>query len=185
MARTPDDNQTLGLDLGADVPPPAPPIHLDEAAPGVPDITHVRKDDRLAKEFDLVRVHAPVYVLDQKAASARSAGAERVAKHRAKLAEQNMRPTSAPAEIIDQVKAAGGWDKWKETQKTTIQAEPKIVELKVEVPGPERIVEKLVEIPAKISQKDAEDLRLGRYLRKLPPGWKRNLIYFLLGSEAR
>lgn len=185
MARTPDDHKTLGLDLGADVPPPAPPVQLDEVAPGVPNISGARKDDRLAKEFDLVRVHAPVYVLDQKAATARSAGAERVAKHRAKLAEQNMRPTTAPAEIIDQVKAAGGWDKWKETQKATTPAEPKIVEVKIEVPGPERIVEKRVEIPAQISQKDAEDLRIGRYLRKLPPGWKRKLIYLLLGDEAR
>lgn len=89
----------------------------DVAAGNVHDIGEPRRDERLADEFDLVRVRAPVYMLDQSAARQRSAGAERVAKHREKQTAAGLIPTTAPAEIVAQVKAAGGWPAWFEVQK--------------------------------------------------------------------
>ena len=91
----------------------------------VHDIGEPRRDERLANEFDLVRVRAPVYVLDQAAARQRSAGAERVAKHRGKQAAAGLIPTTAPAEIVAQVKAAGGWPAWFEIQKKAVEVATK------------------------------------------------------------
>ena len=91
----------------------------------VHDIGEPRRDERLADEFDLVRVRAPVYILDQAAARKRSKGAERVAKHREKQAAQGLVPTSAPADLVAQVKAAGSWPAWLEAQKKAVEVAAK------------------------------------------------------------
>ena len=180
----PLDPHTSPLDLGpgASAPPPRA-----EAAPGVPSIAAERVDARLADEFDLVRVHSPVYVLDKKAAAARSAGAERVAKHRAKLATEGLRPAAVPAAVLDQVKAAGGWTEWQAQKVAAATPPPQVVEVekRVEVPGPERVVEKRVEVevPAKLGARDTESLSLGRAVQKLT-GWRSALVRFALGGAA-
>ena len=175
----PLDNKTTPLPLAIE----------GEAAPGVPSITQARVEARLQNEFDLVRLHGPVYVQDKKAAAARSAGAERVAKHRQKLAAEGLRPTAVPASLLDEVKQAGGWTEW-QAQKTAIVAPlpPEIVERTVEVPGPERIVEvpgperivnRTVEVPAKLNSQDMASLKLGRKAQALT-GWRKALMSFAL-----
>lgn len=179
----PLDPHTNPLDLGPGAGAPQPA--RAEAAPGVPSIAAERKDARLADEFDLVRVHAPVYVLDKKAAAARSAGAERVAKHRQKLANEGMRPSAVPAALLDEVKTAGGWAEWQaKTAAAAVPPEPVIVEKRVEVAGPERVVEKRVEVqvPAKLSPRELAALGLGKKLQNLT-GWRLALARFALGGE--
>jgi hypothetical protein len=180
----PQDPGTKPLDLGPGHE--AQPPTRAEAAPGVPSIVAERVDARLADEFDLVRVHSPVYVLDKKAAAERSAGAERVARHRQKLADEGRRPASVPVTVLDEVKAAGGWDQW-QAQKAAaaVPPAPQVVEVekRVEVPGPERLVEKRVEVPAKLSNRELESLNLGRAVQQLT-GWRRALAHFALaGAE--
>ena len=53
---------------------------------------------------------------DQAAARTRSKGAERVARHRERQALAGLVSTSAPADLVAQVKAAGGWAAWLEAQ---------------------------------------------------------------------
>lgn len=182
MARMPEDARTQALDLGPDVPPPAPPVEaLPEASTPANDPD---QDAHLAAEFSLVRVRAPVYIQNPKEAAQKTANANRVAKHRAKLAEQNMKPTAVPAALLDEVKTAGGWDKWKETQKPA-PIEPKIE--RVEIPGPERIVEveKIVEkkVPMELGNRDKESIRLGRAVQNLT-GWRKALVSFALGATS-
>lgn len=182
MARMPEDARTHALDLGPDVPPPAPPAEaLPEASSPANDPD---QDAHLAAEFSLVRVRAPVYIQNPKEAAQKTANANRVAKHRAKLAEQNMKPTAVPSALLDEVKTAGGWDKWKETQKPA-PAEPKIE--RVEIPGPERIVEveKIVEkkMPVELGNRDKESIRLGRAVQNLT-GWRKSLVFFALGATS-
>lgn len=176
----PLDPYTAALKFGA------PPPERAEAAPGVPSIAAERVDARLADEFDLVRVHSPVYVLDKKAAAARSAGAERVAKHRAKLATEGLRPAAVPTSILDAVKNAGGWDQWQAQKVAAATPPPQIVEVEkhVEVPGPERVIEKRVEVqvPAKLSPSESQALGLGKKLQNLA-GWRLALARFALGGE--
>lgn len=178
------NHSTQPVDRGA---APAPAPKREEAAPGVPSIAKERTETRLAEEFDLVRVHAPVYVLDKKAAAARSAGAERVAKHRAKLATEGLRPAAVPTSILDAVKNAGGWDQWQAQKVAAATPPPQIVEVekRVEVPGPERVIEKRVEVqvPAKLSTQDLEALSLGRAVQQLG-GWRKALARFALGDAA-
>lgn len=179
MARMPEDAKTRSLDLGPDVPPPAPPAAaLPEASSTPNPANDPDQDAHLAAEFSLVRVRAPVYIQNPKEAAQKTANANRVAKHRAKLAEQNMKPTAVPAALLDEVKAAGGWDAWKEKQKP-FQPEP--VVQRVEVPGPERIVEKIVEkaVPTAIDASDKESIRLGRAVQQLV-GWRKSLVAFAL-----
>ena len=172
--------KTLDLDPSA----PAQVQRREEAAPGVPSIAKERTEARFADEFDLIRVHAPVYVLDKKAAAARSAGAERVAKHRQKLADEGMRPAAVPAALLDQVKTAGGWAEWQaKTAAAAVPPEPVIVEKRVEVAGPERVIEKRVEVqvPAKLSPSESQALGLGKKLQNLA-GWRLALARFALGG---
>lgn len=184
----PLDPHTAPLDLGAGTPAPAE--QREEAAPGVPSIARARADTRLAEEFDLVRVTAPVYIQDKKAAAARTAGAERVARHRQKLADEGRRPAAVPVAVLDEVKALGGWAQW-QAQKAAAAVPPapqvveveKKVEVRVEVPGPERLVEKRVEVPAKFDTQDLESLSLGRAVQQLT-GWRRALAQFALGDAA-
>lgn len=181
----PSTDGSQPLNLGA-APMLAP--QREEAAPGVPNIAKERTETRLAEEFDLVRVHVPVYIQDRKAAAARSAGAERVAKHRQKLASEGLRPAAVPAAVLDQVKAAGGWDQW-QAQKAAATVPPvpiiveKIVEKLVEIPGPERLIEKRVEVqvPAQLSTSDKAALSLGKAAQKLT-GWRRALLVFAIGA---
>lgn len=157
----------------------------------LPAMTAEIMETRLANDFDLVRVRAPVYIQDKKAAAARSAGAERVAKHRAKQLIEGLRPAAVPAAVLDEVKAAGGWAEW-QAQKVAAATPPpqvleveKVVEKRVEVPGPERVIEKRVEIqvPAKIGIRDLESLSLGQAVQQLT-GWRSALVRFALGSAA-
>lgn len=186
---------------------PLPLEDNGEATPGVPSITQARAEARLQNEFDLVRLHGPVYVQNKRAAAARSAGAERVAKHRQKLAAEGMRPTAVPAALLNEVKIAGSWAEW-QAKKDAAAAPPppqiieKIVEKLLEVPGPERIVEKRVEvrvevpgpehiveiekqveiqisIPAKLGARDTESLSLGRKVQALK-SWRAAVLRWLL-----
>ena len=176
----PLDPHTAPLDLGAGTPAPAE--QREEAAPGVPSIARARADARLAEEFDLVRVTSPVYIQDRKAAAARTAGAERVARHRQKLADEGRRPAAVPVAVLDQVKAAGGWEQW-QAQKAAaaVPPAPQVVEVekRVAVPGPER----LVQVPAKLGSRDLESLSLGRAVQQLT-GWRSALVRFALGGAA-
>lgn len=176
----PLDPHTKALDLGAGAPVPAE--LREEVAPGVPNIARERTDARLIEEFDLVRVTVPVYMQDKKAAAARTAGAERVARHRQKLADEGRRPAAVPVAVLDEVKAAGGWDQW-QVQKAAaavplvpqvVEVEKK-VEVRVEVPGPERLV------PAPIGKRDSASISLGRAVQQLT-GWRRGLVRFALGG---
>lgn len=186
----PSDPRTQSLDF--DFSKASPDKPRDEAAPGVPSITKARIEARLQEEFDLVRVQAPVYVLDKKAAAARTASAERVAKHRQKLADEGMRPAAVPVVLLDEVKAAGGWAEWqaqKLAEAAAAVVPPAPVEVPgpervIEVPGPERIVEKTIEVqvPAKLGRRDTVRLEIGHKMQKLP-AWKRKLVRFLLGFE--
>lgn len=147
----PVDDKTAGLDL-----------------PDVIDISEARTEARLAKEFDLVRVRAPVYVLDSKAAAARSNGAERVAKHREKAAAAGFRPAAVPVNVLDAVKAAGGWTAWSEAAKPA----PMVIE---------RVVERVVELKVikELSKADLASIDLGRRVQKLS-GWRLTVLGWLL-----
>lgn len=184
----PLDPHTKTLDL--DPSAPAQVQRREEAAPGVPSIAKERTEARLADEFDLIRLHAPVYVLDKKAAATRSAGAERVARHREKLAAEGLRPAAVPAAVLDAVKAAGGWAEWQAQTTAAVAVAPplapppqiieKLVEVEklVDVPGPERIVEKIVEVPAQLSKSDFAALQVGRKTQSLT-GWRAAVVRWL------
>lgn len=152
-------------------------------------------EQKLSADFDLVRIHAPVYMLDKIAASKRSAGAERVEKHRKKQAAEGLRPAAVPGNLLDEVKAAGGWAEWQAQVTATAVAAaipPPPASFVVEVPGPERIViekvevpgpERIVEVPTKLTQSQATLLELGRSVRQLA-GWRRALAQLTLGSAV-
>jgi hypothetical protein len=86
--------------------------------------------------------------------------------------------------VLDAVKSAGGWDQW-QTQKTAaaVPPAPVIVEKLVEIPGPERLVEKRVEVqvPVQLSTSDKAALSLGQAAQKLT-GWRRALLVFAVGA---
>ena len=149
----PVDDKTASLDLA-----------------GVTDISEARAEARLAKEFDLVRVRAPVYVLDSKAAAVRSAGAERVAKHREKAEALGLKPATVPVALLAAVKAAGGWSEWEKAAKPApvVQVVDRVVD---------RIVE--IKVAKPLSQADTVSIDLGRRVQKLS-GWRSKFVSWLL-----
>lgn len=148
-----------------------------ESGPVVHDITDARWEARLSAEFSLVRVHAPVYIQDQKAARQRTANAERVALHRERQAEKGLVQAPMPAEVAAAVKAAGGWQSWADAQKTVVE---KIVEVVKEVR-----VEVVREVPvevvtaAKLTDAEAHALQIGQRFERLT-GWRRAIARRLL-----
>lgn len=180
------------------------------AADNVHDLVEPRRDERLADEFDLVRLRAPVYVLDQAAARKRSKGAERVARHRERQAAAGLVPTTAPADLVEQVKAAGGWPAWQQAQaKAAAEAAartapkpapvppapppappvlPPDVEAQMRQMGFEQWLDVYVEhylanLPPpepQLSPKDKQRIELGRRVAHLK-GWRRTVVYALLG----
>ena len=155
-----------------------------ESGPVVHDITDARREARLSAEFSLVRVHAPVYIQDQKAARLRTANAARVALHRERQAEKGLIPTTAPAEVVAAVKAAGGWEPWAATQHKTVEVpidREVIKEVRVEVPiEVVKMVVKEVRTPAQLSPVQQRALLLGTRLEALK-GWRRLIAFKLLG----
>lgn len=185
----PDDSRTQKLDL--------PEQHGTAPKSNVVSISEPRLEDR-AMEIGLVRERRPVFVYDESEAKKRGGSAERMAKMRVKQNEAGLRPAAVPIQLLDQVKAAGGWSEWqaqKLAEATAAVVPPAPVEIEkrvevpgperiVEVPGPERVVEKKVEVlvPAKLGKRDMASLSLGRALQELK-GWKKRLAQFLLGIE--
>lgn len=156
-----------------------------EGNPVVHDITDARREARLSAEFSLVRVHAPVYIQDQKAAKLRTANASRVALHRERQAEKGLIPTTAPAEVVAAVKAAGGWEPWAAAQQKTVGVpvdREVIKEVRVEVPiEVVKTVVKEVRTPAQLSPVQQRALLLGTRLEALK-GWRRLIAFKLLGG---
>ena len=152
-----------------------------ESGPVVHDITDARREARLSAEFSLVRVHAPVYIQDQKAAKLRTANAARVALHRERQAEKGLIPTTAPADVVAAVKAAGGWEPWAAAQQKAVEVpvdREVIKEVRVEVPIE---VVKEVRTPAQLSPAQQRALLLGTRLEALK-GWRRLIAFKLLGG---
>lgn len=87
-----------------------------EPVSNVHDISDQRRDERLASEFSLVRVKSPVYMEDREEARKRTGNAERQARHRERLAEAGLVPTAVPADVLAQVRLAGGWPAWLASQ---------------------------------------------------------------------
>lgn len=217
----PLDDRTDPLPLGnretsPATPPTAPPPEADPnpAANVLKLQSSVLPDEqKLNAEFDLVRIHAPVYMLDKKAAAKRTAGAERVEKHRRKLAAEGLRPAAVPGNLLDAVKTAGGWTEWQaqitasataeavpppeildevkaaggwsqwQAQKAVAAVPPPLPSLP-ETPKP-TIVERIVEVkvPAMFSQNQETLMNLGRSVRQLS-GWRRALAQMALGSAV-
>ena len=187
----PRDNKTNPLplgDTGAALPPAAP--HKLSVASNW-DISP--PDEKILREqHDLVRIRMPVYAWDKKEAKKRSESADRVEKFRKKQAAEGLRPAAVPIALLDAVKAAGGWAEWQaQTAATAVAAIPppppatapqiieKSVEVRVEVPGPERTIEKIVEIPTKLGNRDTESLNLGRKVQALK-GWRATVLSWLM-----
>ena len=127
----PLDKQTDPLPLGNDEAVPAASTTLPdtgaEPAPVATNVVQIQTpvlpdEDKLRKDFDLVRIKAPVYVWDKKKAAERTAGAERVEKFRKKQAAEGLRPASVPVIVLDAVKAAGGWQAWQEETAASAEA---------------------------------------------------------------
>lgn len=211
----PLDNQTNSLPLGnGEAMPSADPATTPELAPAASNVVKIQApelpdEEKLNKEFDLVRVRAPVYMWDKQQAAKRTAGAERVAKHREKLAAEGLRQTAVPASLLDEVKAAGGWAEWQAQvtaaavaaamppppsppfvvevpgperviiQNVEVPGPERIVVEKVEVPGPERVVIEKVEVPIKLGNRDTASLNLGRKMEALT-GWKAAVLRLLI-----
>lgn len=119
----PLDKQTDPLPLGDGEAVPAASTTLPdtgaEPAPVATNVVQIQTpvlpdEDKLSKDFDLVRIKAPVYVWDKKKAAERTAGAERVEKFRKKQAAEGLRPAAVPGNLLDAVKTAGGWPQWQE-----------------------------------------------------------------------
>lgn len=114
----PQDNKTSSLPLdgtGAAVPASPSPAAEPPALSLVAKSTIQPPDEAmLREEFDLVRIRGPVYSWDKKEAEKRTANAERVDKHRKKLAAEGLRPASVPITVLDAVKEVGGWQAWQE-----------------------------------------------------------------------
>lgn len=173
--------------------PDSPADPSAESGSVVHDITDARREARLSAEFSLVRVHAPVYVQDQKAAKLRTANAARVALHRERQAEKGLIPTTAPAEVVASVKAAGGWEPWAAAQQKTVEVpvdREVIKEVRVEVPIEvvktvvETVVKEVVKevrTPAQLSPVQQRALLLGTRLEALK-GWRRLIAFKLLGG---
>lgn len=180
----------------------------------VHDISEVRRDERLNNEFDLVRVRAPVYLLDKAAARQRSKGADRVAKHREKLAAEGLIPTSVPADLVAQVKAAGSWPAWLEAQKKAAEVAAKAaaeaakpapkppaappfpsvlppeIELQMRQAGSFdawlSVYEVAYEARRPRSQPTQKDSRLLSFGKRVEnlTGWRRSLVFALLGIKT-
>ena len=127
----PLDKQTDPLPLGDGEAVPAASTTLPdtgaEPAPVATNVVQIQTpvlpdEDKLSKDFDLVRIKAPVYVWDKKKAAERTAGAERVEKFRKKQAAEGLRPASVPVIVLDAVKAAGGWQAWQEETAASAEA---------------------------------------------------------------
>lgn len=119
----PLDDRTDPLSLGNREAVPAASTKLPdtgaEPAPAATNVVKIRTpelpdEDKLSKDFYLVRIKAPVYVWDKQRAAERTAGAERVEKFRKKQAAEGLRPAAVPGNLLDAVKTAGGWPQWQE-----------------------------------------------------------------------
>lgn len=167
----------------------------EAAAAAIEAIDVARRDAELQREHDLVRVRAPVYVLDQEAARRRSGSAERMARKRARDRQADeaagLAQVSAkvPHDLAAKIEAAGGLSAWLETNRPApVQAEPRVEirevvrEVRVEVPGPERIVEKPV--PVKLSGTNADAYRMGKRI-EAARGWRRRVLLALLPPAPR
>ena len=170
----PIDDKTSSLpfaDTGAAFPAaPSPTVEPHTALSAVPASTITPPDEAKLLEFDLVRIRGPVYAWDKKKAEERTANAVRVAKHREKLAAEGLRQTAVPVSLLDEVKAAGGWQQW-EAKKSAATAP-------VVPTTPEKIVER-VEVPIKLGNRDTESLSVGRRVQALT-GWKAAMMKWLL-----
>lgn len=122
----PIDDKTSSLpfnDTGKAFPTsPSLPVEPPTALNAVPASTITPPDEAKLLEFDLVRIRGPVYAWDKKKAQERTANAERVAKHREKLAAEGLRQTAVPVSLLDEVKAAGGWAEWQAQTTATAAA---------------------------------------------------------------
>jgi hypothetical protein len=126
------------------------------------------EDLHLAAHHHLVKVQA--YIRDEKKAEKKSAIAERVAKHREKKKSSGLVALTVPVEIAQAIKSTvGGFDAWFTAQK----AAPVVVE----VPGPERVVEVVKEVPAVLTPDQERLIGLGRSIDSLT-GWRRWLVNF-------
>jgi hypothetical protein len=155
-----------------------------------------KEDAELAEHYNLVKVQA--YVRDKKAAKRKTANAERQAKFAEKLKSEGLVKAHIPAPAAAAIREAGGFAAWFDAQKATSVA-PVVERIEVpvpgpvtieyrDVPGPERIVERLVEIekvvsvPASPTEKDIRLRSLGKRCAMLS-GWRRVVVFKILGVK--
>jgi hypothetical protein len=160
----------------------------------------VEKEDLyLAEHHDLVRVQA--YIKNPETAKAKTSNNLRQARFAEKLKKEGLVKTHIPAESAQAIKQAGGFSAWLDAQK--VSAVAPTVE-RVEVPGPERIVEvpgpvrieyrdvpgperiieveKIVSVPASPTEKDIQLKSLGKRCALLS-GWRRAVVFKILGVK--
>ena len=157
-------------------------------APGpsaqVAEMSEVAAVQAQALELGLVREARPVFVYDSKLAKAKTANAERQARHREKLQSEGLSMAKVPSAVLDQVKALGGdWSKLTQ-QAATIEVIKEVIK---EITGPtvfvEKIVEKIVEKPVvRLTAEQKKALKIGQKVVVLT-GWRGNLVRYLLGIQ--
>ena len=137
------------------------------------------EDARLREEHSLIPIRA--YVRDPTAAKKKSATAERVAKMRERDKEAGLVMTKIPATVAQSIKDAGGdFSVWLEQQRVTAPAPtPTPTPVPEAVAPVERVVEKIVQVPAKLSEEDAKALRIGKRVQDLA-GWREAVVSWLL-----
>lgn len=147
----------------------------------ITSITDERREARLLDEFDLVRVRREIYELLPGAAKKRAGSAERVARFREKQLAAGLVPTAVPADLLAEVKAAGGWPQWLQAkQAAVLPAQPvppvevvKTVEVEVEVV---RTVERA------FTAAERECLAVGHQINTLT-GWRRAIVRLLINGS--
>lgn len=158
---------------------PTPATVADEA------IATAQRDAMLRDQHALVRERRPVFVLDETLAVARKGSAERMARKRQRDAERAAAAgvvrlaAELPAPLAAEIESAGGLAQWIAARPpATLPAAEPVIE-RVEVPGPERIVETRVEVPAKLGAADQRRLQIGQAVERLS-GWRARLVRWLL-----
>lgn len=148
------------------------------AADNVVDITARIEDDHLAREHGLVKTTA--YVKDPDSAKKKTGAADRMKRMRERKKEAGLASAEVPAAVAEAIREQG-FEAWLDSQRAApprevervVEVEKpveivrevlKIERVEVPVPGPERVIERVIEVPA-----------------PLPPGLRGRLIRWLMG----
>lgn len=142
------------------------------------DMFDQEADDAILRDqHSLIPIKA--YMRDPKAAKKKSATAERVARMRERDKEAGLVMTKIPASVAQSIKEAGGdFNVWLDQQRVTAQPSTPTPVPQAAAPI-ERVVEKTVQVPAKLSEEDAKALSLGKRVQRLT-GWRKAILTWLL-----